>query len=263
MARYSLDIPELVIVTGTSSGLGREITKSLLINGVEVIGVDHGVSKFGGEAGYRHLSADVSDESTWTAVVESLPESLDSLGYVGSAAVLEIETLADERTAEVWRRTWEVNVLGNILAVQALLPVMRELRHAAIVPVASVNAQFGEQQLSAYSSSKGALVSGIRAIALDYGRSGVHINVLAPGPMRAGLFERHLQSAADPAAFLATREARQPIGRLPGASEVAQSAIFLLSEQASALHGTTLTADGGLTAGFDFRIGGEGASVSV
>ncbi|CAN5338975.1 SDR family oxidoreductase [soil metagenome] len=263
MAHFSLDIPDCVIVTGASSGLGRETTTALLASGVEVIGVDHGVSVFDAEAGYRHLSADVADESTWTAVVESLPAELRSLGYVGSAAVLDVETLAGDRTAELWRRTWEVNVLGNILAVRALLPVMRRLEHGAIVAVASVNAQFGEQQLGAYSSSKGALVSGIRAIALDYGRSGVHINVLAPGPMRAGLFERHLKSADDPAAFLAKREARQPIGRIPGADEVASAGIFLLSKQASALHGTTLTADGGLTAGFDFRMGGEGASVAI
>jgi NAD(P)-dependent dehydrogenase (short-subunit alcohol dehydrogenase family) len=54
----------------------------------------------------------------------------------------------------------------------------------------------------------------IRTIAPDYARRGVSINILAPGPMRAGLFERNLASAADPARFLATREAHQPIGRI-------------------------------------------------
>jgi hypothetical protein len=76
--------------------------------------------------------------------------------------------------------------------------------------------------------------------------SGVNINLLAPGPMGAGLFERHLASADDPAAFLATPEARQPIGRIVGADEVANAAMFLLSAQASAVYGTTLVADGGL-----------------
>ena len=126
--------------------------------------------------------------------------------------------------------------------------------------VSSVNAQFGEQQLAAYSSSKAALTGAIRTIALDYARRGVQINILAPGPMRAGLFERHLASAADPEKFLATRQARQPIGRIPGADEVARAAAFLLSPAASAVFGTTLTADGGLTAGFDFRTGDEGSS---
>ena len=113
---------------------------------------------------------------------------------------------------------------------------------------------------AAYSSSKAALSSAIRTIALDYARRGVSINILAPGPMRAGLFERHLASAADPEKFLAPREARQPVGRICGADEVARAAMFLLSPAASAVFGTTLTADGGLTAGFDFRTGAEGSS---
>lgn len=69
-----------------------------------------------------------------------------------------------------------------------------------------------------------------------------------------------LLTAADPAKFLATRQARQPIGRIPGADEVARAALFLLSPAASAVFGSTLAADGGPTAGFDFRTGEEGSS---
>ena len=79
--------------------------------------------------------------------------------------------------------------------------------------------------------------------------------------MRAGLFERHLASADDPAKFLATREARQPVGRILGGRRGRPVAAFLLSPAASAMFGTTLTADGGLTAGFNFRTGDEGSSV--
>jgi 2,3-dihydro-2,3-dihydroxybenzoate dehydrogenase len=126
--------------------------------------------------------------------------------------------------------------------------------------VTSVDAGSAEQQLAAYASSKAALTMGVQTIALDYARTGINFNLLAPGPMRAGLFERHLASAADPAQFLATREARQPIGRIIGADEVANAALFLLTEQASALFATTVTADGGLTASFDYRTGAEGSS---
>ena len=127
-----------------------------------------------------------------------------SLGYVGAAAVLDVGVLAHEDMA-VWQRTWEVNVLGNVLALRELLPLLTSAEYAAVVAVSSINAQFGEQQLAAYSSSKAALTSAVRTIALDYARHGVRVNILAPGPMRAGLFERHLASATDPARFLATR----------------------------------------------------------
>ena len=79
--------------------------------------------------------------------------------------------------------------------------------------------------------------------------------------MLAGLFKRHLESAADSERFLATRSARQPGGRILEAREVAQAAMFLLSDGASALNGADLIADGGLTTSFDFRTGAEGASV--
>jgi NAD(P)-dependent dehydrogenase (short-subunit alcohol dehydrogenase family) len=75
--------------------------------------------------------------------------------------------------------------------------------------------------------AKGALSAAIRTIALDYAGSGVQFNIVAPGPMRAGLFERHLASADNPERFLATREKRQPRGRITGVDEVAQAALFL------------------------------------
>jgi 2,3-dihydro-2,3-dihydroxybenzoate dehydrogenase len=73
--------------------------------------------------------------------------------------------------------------------------------------------------------------------------------------MRAGLFERHMAAAKNPEEWLASRENRQPTGRIPGATEVAEAAQFLLARQSSALYGSTVTADGGLTASFDFKTG--------
>jgi NAD(P)-dependent dehydrogenase (short-subunit alcohol dehydrogenase family) len=110
--------------------------------------------------------------------------------------------------------------------------------------------------------ANGALSAAIRTIALDYAGSGVQFNIVAPGPMRAGLFERHLASADNPERFLATREKRQPRGRITGVDEVAQAALFLLSPASSALLGTTVAADVGLTTGFDFRTGDETCSAT-
>ncbi|WP_172592258.1 SDR family NAD(P)-dependent oxidoreductase [Subtercola boreus] len=263
MPSYGIDIPGHVVVTGTGSGLGLDCAKALIAIGVHVIGVD--VSPEPQELigpQYRHARGSVADEALWAQVAETVREigpqgPADGLGFIGAAAILEVGTLRTD-TAEVWRRSWEVNVLGNVLALQALLPLLELSERSAAVIVTSVDAQFGEEQLAAYSSSKAAISGAVRSIALDFARSGITINLLAPGPMRAGLFERHLAASADPAAFLATREARQPIGRIVGADEVAAVALFLLSNRASAIFGSTVTADGGLTAGFDFR-GGETA----
>lgn len=260
MIDWTIPLPDQVVVTGTSSGLGEATTRLLLGTGVRVVGVDvaEPAADLTGDTEFTEVRGSVTDPGTWQRVVGEAGGAR-SLGFVGAAAVLDVGVLAGEDAA-VWRRAWEINVLGNVVALQALMPLLAAAEHGAVVAVSSVNAQFGEQQLAAYSSSKAALSSAIRTIALDHARSGVSINILAPGPMRAGLFERHLASADDPARFLATREARQPIGRICGADEVARAALFLLSPAASAVFGTTLTADGGLTAGFDFRTGAEGSS---
>jgi NAD(P)-dependent dehydrogenase (short-subunit alcohol dehydrogenase family) len=265
MIDWSIRLPDQVVVTGTSSGLGQETARLLLDAGVRVYGVDvaEAAVDLGKSDAFTEVRGSVTEVATWHEVIAALhadaPAGVASLGFVGAAAVLDVGILDDEDMA-VWRRAWDINVLGNVVALQALLPLLTAADHGAAVAVSSVNAQFGEQQLAAYSSSKAALTGAVRTIALDYARRGVQINILAPGPMRAGLFERHLASAADPAKFLATRQARQPIGRIPGADEVARAALFLLSPAASAVFGSTLTADGGLTAGFDFRTGEEGSS---
>jgi NAD(P)-dependent dehydrogenase (short-subunit alcohol dehydrogenase family) len=262
---WTIALPDQVVVTGTASGLGEQTARLLLDTGVRVYGVDvaGAAADLTKADGFTEIRGSVTEAATWSGVVDTLradaPDGVASLGFVGAAAVLDVGILDDEDPA-VWRRAWEINVLGNVVALQALLPLLTAAEHGAVVAVSSVNAQFGEQQLAAYSSSKAALTGAIRTIALDYARRGVQINILAPGPMRAGLFERHLASAADPEKFLATRQARQPIGRIPGADEVARAAAFLLSPAASAVFGSTLTADGGLTAGFDFRTGDEGSS---
>ena len=265
MSTWTIDLPDCVVVTGTASGLGLECAKSLLAAGSRVIGVDLAAP----EAGlaehplYLHLAGSVTDQALWDRVAESASAygGDTSLGYIGSAAVLSVDLLENE-SMDSWRRTWEINVLGNVLGLKTLLPQLKAARHASVVVVSSIDADFGEQQLASYASSKAALSGAVRAIALDYARHTININLLAPGPMRAGLFNRHLASAEDPQKFLATREARQPKGRITGADEVANAALFLLSSQASAVFGTTLVADGGLTAGFDFRTGEEGSTAA-
>ena len=265
MTEWKLALPEQVVVTGTSSGLGKEIALLLTSTGVSVYGVDTAApAENTGQYGelhrrprqryrHRHLAAHHCRRCGRSPRRSGLAR-LCGLG--GRARCRGPRRRGHRRLAQDLgsQRIGQCPCPARTSAVVDFCP-----GRAAVVAVSSVNAQFGEQQLAAYSSSKAALSSAIRTIALDYARNGVRINILAPGPMRAGLFERHLAAAADPARFLATREARQPIGRLPGADEVAQAAAFLLSSGASALFASTVTADGGLTASFDFRTGAEGS----
>lgn len=254
-------IPDLVIVTGTASGLGRNIVRLLAASGAQVIGVDlvPVPEEFG--ASYTHIQGDVSRSELWQQVIAEVEaRQPQRLGLVSAAAVLRVGTIDVFSPADT-ALTMNVNFLGTLLAMQAVLPVMRSLGGGPIVAVASIDATFAEQQLAVYAASKGAVRQLTRTVAMDHARDGIRANVLSPGPMMAGLFERHMQSANDPEKFLAARAARQPGGRILDPAEIAQCALFLLSDASSALNGTEIIADGGLTTSFDFRTGAEGASV--
>lgn len=260
---FALTLPSTVVVTGASSGLGHELCKLLLEAGVETVGVDRApaLDDLRGNNRYVHVTGSVSDEATWGEVNRLLDKSgARSVGLVTAAAILEVGTIL-ETSKDVLARTLDVNVVGTALAIKALLPRMIENGGGQIVAVGSVSGSFGEQQLAAYTASKAAVRGLARTIALDHARQGIRVNVLSPGPMMAGLFKRHMESAADSKKFEATRANRQPAGRIIDPKDVARAAMFLLSDQSGAFIGEDLMADGGLSTGFDFRTGAEGASI--
>jgi NAD(P)-dependent dehydrogenase (short-subunit alcohol dehydrogenase family) len=252
-------LPEAVVVTGTGGdGLGGVSAKLLAEAGTRVIGVD--LADVAEYDGYTHVAGDVTAQETWDRVDALLGEQpAGRLGLLTSAAVLHVGTVLD-LDPEVWRATYEINVIGTVLAMRTLLPRMIAARDGSIVTIASIDALHAEQQLVSYCASKAAVLQLSRTAALDHARDGVNVNCVLPGPMRAGLFERHMASAEDPQKFLATRAERQPFGDIPRPAEVAKVALFLLSDAAKGMTGAQVTADGGLTTGFDFRTGDEGSS---
>lgn len=261
-AQLTCNLPELVVVTGASSGLGTAICRQLATANVMVIGVDVGNAPDGlqGEC-YAHMKADVTSEANWNDIADSVKcRNPKSIGLLTSAAILEVGTILDFDKSAL-ERTMSVNFTGTALGMRALLPMMIERKAGVIVAVASVNATFAEQQLAVYNASKGAVRMLTRTVAMDHARQGIRANVLSPGAMMAGLFERHMKSANDPKKFEAARAARQPGGAILNVNDVSRAALFLLSDGSAALNGAEIIADGGLTASFDFRTGAEGASV--
>ena len=254
-------LPSLVVVSGTASGLGAHIAAQLIGSGVVTIGVDIAAAPEGTNNFYVHVRGDVTEDGLWALVLDEIRKANPtSIGLVTSAAMLEVGTIL-EFNRPALERTMAVNFIGTALGIRAVLPEMIKRGGGSIVAVASVDATFAEQQLSVYAASKGAVRQLARTVAMDHARQGVRANVLSPGPMLAGLFERHMKSAKDPEKFHATRAARQPNGKILDPSDVAKACLFLLSDASAALNGCELIADGGLTTSFDFRTGSEGASV--
>jgi 2-keto-3-deoxy-L-fuconate dehydrogenase len=135
-------------------------------------------------------------------------------------------------------------VVGMARVARAALPYLRESGNAAIVNTSSVAATAGLPQRALYSATKGAVLSLTLAMAADHVREGIRVNAVAPGTADTPWVGRLLDAAADPAAERAALEARQPMGRLISAEEVAEAIVYLAT--ATGTTGTILPVDGGM-----------------
>jgi 2-keto-3-deoxy-L-fuconate dehydrogenase len=230
------------IVTGGGSGIGLATARLLASRGARVAVLD---LKPGEE--FLGLTADVADDASVRLAVDAAAEGLGGIDIlVNNAGVGAIGTVADNPDDQ-WHQVFDVNVVGIVRVTRAALPYLRRSAHPAIVNTCSVAATAGLQQRALYSATKGAVLSLTLAMAADHLGEGIRVNCVNPGTADTPWIGRLLDQADDPAAERAALEARQPSGRLVSADEVAAAIAYLASPSASAVTGTALAIDGGMS----------------
>ena len=230
------------IVTGGGSGIGLATARLLASRGAKVAVLD---LKPGDE--FTSVAADVTDDASVRLAVETAAGRLGGVDIlVNNAGIGSIGTVADNPDEE-WHRVFDVNVVGIVRVTRAALPYLRASEHAAIVNTCSVAATAGLPQRAVYSATKGAVLSLTLAMAADHVHEGIRVNCVNPGTADTPWVGRLLDQADDPAAERAALNARQPIGRLVSADEVAAGIAYLASPLASSVTGTALAIDGGMS----------------
>ena len=232
------------LVTGGASGIGRATAELLVERGARVAVLDLDPSGVGEPL--LALRADVSDDaSVREAVAAAVTEfgGLDVL--VNNAGIGARGTVEDNDDAE-WHRVLDVNVVGMVRVARAALPHLRASRHAAIVNTCSIAATAGLPQRALYGATKGAVYALTLAMAADHVREGIRVNCVNPGTADTPWVGRLLAAADDPEAERAALNARQPMGRLVTADEVAAAVVYLASPAAAGVTGTALAVDGGM-----------------
>jgi len=232
------------LVTGGASGIGLATARLLSSLGADVAVLD--LDPSGVEKPLHGLRADVGDDASVRAAVARAADLLGGLDILVNNAGIGAAGTVEDNPDEQWHRVLDVNVLGMVRTTRAALPQLRASAHAAIVNTCSIAATAGLPQRALYSASKGAVLALTLAMAADHVREGIRVNCVNPGTADTPWVGRLLDAATDPEAERAALNARQPMGRLVSADEVAAAIAYLASPAAGSVTGTALAVDGGM-----------------
>lgn len=238
-----------VLVTGAASGIGAVTVRKLVARGADVIALDRDAP------GLEALREEVPAVQTWTADVadaESLADAVAAIaplsdglhGVVASAGISHVASL-DDTTPHDWDRVMEVNARGVFILARLTLPLLRRESQGAFVAVASELGLVGQAGLSAYGTSKAAVIQLMRVLAIEHASEGIRFNAVAPGPTLTPMLVRDQVVSGVSTRALADAV---PLRRVADPAEIAAAIAFLLSDEASFITGTTLVVDGGVTA---------------
>lgn len=235
----------VALVTGGGSGIGAATAALLRERGAEVAILD--VDADGVPAEMFGVTCDVSDAAGVGRAIEAVVGRFGSLDIVINNAGIGASGDVTGNPDDEWHRVFDVNVVGMARVTRAALPHLRRSAHAAIVNTCSAVAFTGVPSRALYAASKGAVAALTLAMAADHLADGIRVNAVAPGTADTPWVARLLDAAPDPEAAAAALRARQPIGRLVTADEVAHAICSLASPAAASTTGTILRVDGGFT----------------
>jgi len=245
------------LITGAASGIGRETALLFAQEGANVVCVDINdaagqetvqmIQDNGGQAIYVH--ADVSSAADCQNMVQAAEDAFGQLNILFNNAGIMHSADDDAINTEedVWDLTMAINVKGVYLGCKYGIPALRRAGGGSIINTASFVALVGAAtpQL-AYTSSKGAVLSMTRELAVIHARENIRVNALCPGPLRTELLMKFLNTEAKKQ----RRLVHVPMGRFGEAREMAYAALYLASDESSYVTGTEFMVDGGITAAY-------------
>jgi len=246
---------KVILVTGAADGIGRECALAYAREGARVAIADVDVEKANRTASELALEGlvaecDVSDGVSVERAVESAVRHFSGLDAVHNNAGLSSPSKPlHETTEEEWDRLQEVNLKSVYWTTRYAFPFLAA-RHGSILNTASMVGLIGQANHAAYVSTKGAMISLTKAMALDYAPQGIRVNAICPAGVWTPMLREWASEQPDPRAIEQYLDNIHALGYCPQPGVIADAAVFLLSERARFITGCILPVSGGAELGY-------------
>jgi NAD(P)-dependent dehydrogenase (short-subunit alcohol dehydrogenase family) len=243
---------KVIVITGAASGMGEACAHLFTKEGAKVVLADRdqirgrkvaaAVNAGGGVAEF--IATDVTDEKAIAAMVELAVKKFGGLdGAVNSAGIAGSPSPVVDLPAAEWRANFDIMLLGVALCMKYEIAAMLKRGGGSIVNIASVGGLDGVPFMAPYSAAKHGVMGVTKSAAFETARAGIRVNAICPGMIDTPMYRNQLTEGVDYSVVVK----RIPIGRFGEASEVADTALWLLSARSSYVTGQAIVVDGGMT----------------
>ncbi len=248
-------------ISGAASGMGEAIACLFAEEGAAVALIDvqgdkgravaERIRKGGGRATF--VDCDVRREDQVRSSIDQSTREFGGLHIVvNCAGIVQVKQLHELDVAD-WDHLMDINIKSIFLSTKHAIPHLRKNARSYIVNIGSVGSFIAQSSTPAYTASKGAVMQLSKSIALDYAADGVRCNCVCPGITDTPMFREHMDKAPDPAAAIAARLKRVPMGVSLTPRDIAKSVLYFSCEDSAGVTGTTLIIDAGYLAAAEWE----------